>query len=126
MDFHFRTGAKICGVFAIAFLAFIALCPGDWVPRTNLGFELDHFLAFFLVTAMVCLAWPRPMLVGLILALFGPLLEALQLLTPDRSANVLGAIYSALGAVAAAVVAALVIWRRRWSASKNLYRAKIK
>jgi hypothetical protein len=36
---------KLCGAAAIAFLAFIALCPADWVPRTNLGFVLDHFLA---------------------------------------------------------------------------------
>jgi VanZ family protein len=41
------------------------------------------------------------------------LLEALQLLTPDRSANVLGAIYSVVGALAAALFAELVIRARR-------------
>ena len=116
---HFQTGAKVCGSAAIAFIAFIALCPADWVLRTDLGFELDHFLAFFLVTSLVCVAWPRPFLVGAILIVFGALLEALQLLTPDRSANVLGAFYSALGALAAAVLAELVIRGQRWAASKN-------
>jgi len=114
-----QTGAKVCGVAAVAFLAFIALCPADWVPRTDLGFELDHFLAFFVVTSMVCLAWPRPLLVGGALMIVGVLLEALQLLTPDRSANVLGAIYSALGALAGAVLAEVVIRGQRWTASKN-------
>jgi hypothetical protein len=84
------------------------------VPRTNLGFELDHFLAFFLVAALACLAWPRPFLVGgASLIIFGALLEVLQLLTPDRSANVLGAFYSALGALVAAIIAELVIRGRR-------------
>jgi hypothetical protein len=30
--------------------AFIALGPADWMPRNELGFELDPFLALFLVT----------------------------------------------------------------------------
>jgi hypothetical protein len=106
---RFQTTAKVCGVAAIAFIAFIALCPADWVPRTNLGFELDHFLAFFLFTSVACFAWPRPVQVGGVLIILGPLLEALQLLTPDRSANVLGAFYSAIGALAAAFIAELVI-----------------
>lgn len=84
-----------------------------WVPRTNLGFELDHFLAFFVVTTLVCVAWPRPFVVGGALMVVGMLLEALQLLTPDRSANVLGAFYSAVGALAATVVAELFIGARR-------------
>ncbi len=116
-DFRLRAGAKICGVAAVATLAFIALCPADWVPRTNLGFELDHFLAFFVVTLMVCFAWPRPLLVGGALVIVGVLLEALQLLTPDRSANVLGAFYSAAGAFAAALIAEVYIRvRGHWSA----------
>jgi hypothetical protein len=111
--FRFRAGAKVCGVAAVLLLAFIALCPADWVPRTNLGFELDHFLAFFLVTSLVCIAWPRPFVVGGALMVVGGLLEALQLLTPDRSANVLGAFYSALGAFSAALIAELYIRARR-------------
>ncbi len=79
-EFRFRAGAKVCGVVAVALLAFIALCPADWVPRTNLGFELDHFLAFFLVTSLVCIALPRPFVVGGALMVVGMLLEALQLL----------------------------------------------
>jgi VanZ family protein len=121
-EFRLRSAAKVCGIAAIVLLAFIALCPGDWVPRTDLGFELDHFLAFFFVTAIVCLAWPRPFLVGGILIVLGGLLEALQLLTPDRSANVLGAIYSALGTVAAALFAGIFIWTRRRRGIKDVGR----
>jgi hypothetical protein len=118
IEFRFRVAAKICGLIAIGLLVFIALCPADWVPRTGLGFELDHFLAFFLLTLMLCLAWPRPFVVGGILVIIGPLLEGLQLLTPDRSANVLGAIYSAVGALTAALLAELFIRARRWRARR--------
>ncbi len=117
-----HAGVKICGVAAVAMLAFIALCPADWVPRTNLGFELDHFLAFFVATSLVCVAWPRPFVVGGALMVVGGLLEALQLLTPDRSANVLGAFYSALGALAAALVAELYIVVRRHRRARSTKR----
>jgi VanZ family protein len=53
------------------------------------------------------------------LIVLGALLEALQLLTPDRSANLFGAIYSDLGAIAAAVLTALVIRGRRWAGSMS-------
>jgi hypothetical protein len=66
--------------------------------HAGLGFELDYFVAFFVLTAMVCLAWPRPFVVGGVLIVIGALLKGLQLLTPDRSANLLRAIYSAAGA----------------------------
>ncbi len=63
-NFVFVAAQRFAGVAAVVLLAFIALCPADWVPRTGLGFELDHFLAFFLVTSLVCVAWPRPFVVG--------------------------------------------------------------
>jgi hypothetical protein len=113
---RFRSAVKVCGVAAVALLAFIALCPGAWVPRTNFGFELDHFLAFFLTTLMVCLAWPRPLLAGGALVIVGTLLEALQGLTPDRNPTLLGAFYSVVGVLSAALIAQLVIQgRQRWA-----------
>jgi hypothetical protein len=67
-------GLKISGVAAVAALAFISLCPANWVPHTVLNFGLEHFLAFFVVTLILCLAWPQRLLVGAVLAAIGMLL----------------------------------------------------
>ncbi len=104
---------KICGVAVIAALAFAALCPANWLPRTG-HWEIEHFLAFFVATSIVCFAWPRPYLVGGTLMTVGALLEALQLLTPDRTANFWGAFFSAAGAFVAALLAELFIRASRW------------
>jgi hypothetical protein len=104
-----RRGSQICGVASVALLAFLALCPADWFPHTVLNFGLDHFLAFFAVTSILVFGWPRPFLVGAVVAAFGLSLEGLQFLTPDRTPELMGAFYSALGAVAAALAAELII-----------------
>jgi hypothetical protein len=109
MDYRLRIGSQILGVAGIALLAFFALCPADWFPHTVLNFGLDHFLAFFVVTSILIFAWPRPFLVGALAAAVGILLEGLQFLTPDRTPQLMGGFYSALGAVAAALAAEYVI-----------------
>ena len=48
----------------VALLVFAQLCPAKWKPRTGLGWPIDHFLAYFVVTSIVCLTWPRPFVVG--------------------------------------------------------------
>jgi hypothetical protein len=78
------------------------------VSHTVLNFGLDHFLAFFLVTSILIIGWPRPFLVGAVVAALGISLEGLQFLTPDRTPELMGAFYSALGALAAALVAEYV------------------
>ena len=85
MDYRLRIGSQIFGVAVVALLAFFALCPADWFPHTVLNFGLDHFLAFFVVTSILIVAWPRPLLVGALAAAVGILLEGLQVLTPDRT-----------------------------------------
>jgi VanZ family protein len=105
--------AKFCSVAAMVLLAMISLGPADWQPRTGLGWEIDHFLGYFVITLMFCLAWPRPFVVGGALMAGGALLEALQALTPDRHANLLAAFCGAGGALAAALLAELFIRTRR-------------
>ena len=48
---------KFCGVAAIAWLVFAHLGPTNWQPRTGLGWQIEHFLGYFLVASIVCLAW---------------------------------------------------------------------
>lgn len=100
---------KCCSVVALVLLVIVALGPAGWQPRTGLGWEIEHFVGYFAFTLMVCFAWPRPFAVGVALMAVAVLLEGLQALTPDRSSNVLAALYGAGGVLAAAVLAEFFI-----------------
>jgi VanZ family protein len=108
-----RIIAKVCSVAAMVLLVTIVLGPAKWTPRTALGWEIDHFLGYFAITSLVCLAWPRPFVVGATLMVFAVVLETLQALTPDRSSYFLAGLYGAGGALAAALLAELFIRVRR-------------
>jgi hypothetical protein len=41
-----------------------------------LGWKTEHFLGFLIVTFIACVAWPRPLIVGLALMATAGLLEA--------------------------------------------------
>jgi VanZ family protein len=102
-----RAFLKVSSVAGLILLVIMALGPENWQPRTGLGWEFDHFFGYFVITKFVCLAWPRPLVVGGALMGFGSALEGLQAFTPDRTANLMAAIYGASGALAAALLAEL-------------------
>jgi VanZ family protein len=110
---RFRAGARICSLVIVVLLVIAALGPAKWAPRTELGWQFDHFIGYFGITLFFCFAWPRPFVVGGIVMVVAALLESLQALTPDRSANLEAALWGAGGALAAALVAELFIrlWR---------------
>jgi VanZ family protein len=112
--FNFRNAAKFGSVAIMVLLAIGALGPANWTPRTALGWQLDHFLGYFAITLLVCLAWPRPFVVGGVLTAAAFLLEGLQAFSPGRSANLVAALCSAGGVLAAALVAELFIRAWRW------------
>ena len=60
----FRAGAKVLSVAIMVLLVIGALGPANWTPRTALGWQTDHFLGYFVITLLVCFAWPRPLAVG--------------------------------------------------------------
>ena len=97
---------------ALGLLVFLSLSGEAAQPRTVLGWETEHFLGYFMVTLIVCFAWPRPLLVagGMIVIAF--LLEGLQAFTPDRTPNLLAALIGAGGTVVAALLAELFIRAR--------------
>ena len=111
---RFRAGAKVCSAVIMVLLVIAALGPAKWAPRTELGWQFDHFIGYFGITLFVCLAWPRPFVVGGVIMAVAALLEGLQALTPDRSANLEAALCGAGGALAAALVAELFIRAWRW------------
>jgi VanZ family protein len=112
--FSFHTAAKVGSAAIMVLLVVGALGPANWTPRTALGWQLDHFLGYFAITLLVCLAWPRPLLVGGVLVAAAFLLEGLQAFSPGRSANLVAALCSAGGVLAAAFIADLFIRAWRW------------
>jgi hypothetical protein len=72
------------------------------------------------VTAIFCLAWPRPVIVGGVLTVLALLLETLQGLTPDRQPDLRTALAAAGGVLSAAFLALLVIVAvRTWKGRKS-------
>jgi VanZ family protein len=114
MKSRFRAAARVCSGAIMILLVIVALGPGKWTPRTEFGWQFDHFIGYFGITLFVCIAWPRPLVVGGVLAVFGALLEGLQAFTPDRTANFVAALCGAAGALAAALVSELLIRAWKW------------
>ncbi len=100
-----RIVIKVCSVVAVGLIAYAALGPANWQLRPMLGWKTEHFLGFLIVTFIACVAWPRPLIVGLALMTTAGLLEALQGLTPDRVPDLPTALCGAGGALLAYVAA---------------------
>jgi hypothetical protein len=115
----FQRILKACCVAALVAVVFVGLGPAKWQPRSGLGWEIDHFAGYFVITLMFCLAWPRPFAVAGGLIVFACILEALQAIPPDRHSNVFAALYSSCGVLAGALLAELFIRGRRWFESKD-------
>ena len=109
-----RRVLQTCCIVGLLVLAFVGLGPAKWQPRSGLGWEIDHFVGYFVITLLCCVAWPRPRVVGGALMVFAVLLEGLQAFMPDRSSYYLAAVYSSAGVLAAALVAEVFMraWRR--------------
>jgi VanZ family protein len=100
-----KSSAKSISVVALGLLVFAALGPAKWVPRSGLGWQIDHIVGYLVFTCMFCLAWPRPLVVGGALVALAVLLEGLQAFTPDRHPDLDAALYSAGAVLTAALVA---------------------
>ena len=109
----FKTAAQFCSVAALTLLVIAALGPGDWQPRSGLGYQIDHLFGYFVITLIACVAWPRPLVVGGALMVVSALLEGLQYFTPDRHANLVATLCGAGGALVATLLAELFIRARR-------------
>jgi len=97
----------------LAGIAYATLAPEAWQIRLGLPYLVEHFLAYVTLTTVACLAWPRPMRVAAVLLPLAVALEAAQGLTPDRTPDPATALAAATGVAVAALLADLVLRRRR-------------
>ena len=85
MTFDIKTKwAALAGALLLAAIVAATLVRADWQIRLGLHWLIEHFLAYFALMAIICLAWPRPMAVAALLVPCAVTLEALQGFTPDR------------------------------------------
>lgn len=110
----------LLGATAVASLAMGALLPTKWVPRTELGWEVEHFLIYFATTFALCAALRRPVLVAASLMLFSGILEWLQNFTPDRTPDLTAAFAGASGAILAATLFEVLLRARRAARARGV------
>ena len=80
---------RLCGAIAIAGLIFASLLlPAEWERLRTGHWLMEHFLAYFVASLVICLGWPRPFVVAGALAVAAAILETLQGLTPNHPASV--------------------------------------
>jgi VanZ family protein len=96
------------GAILIAAIAADSLVPVAWQVRTGLHWLTEHFLAYFAVTIVFCIALQRPLAVAGVAMIFAALMELLQGLTADRVSDLPTALSGAAGALAGAVMATLL------------------
>jgi len=91
-------------------IAVASLVPANMQLRTGLHWLVEHFLAYGGAALILCLAWPRPLIVAGALMAVSALLEVLQGLTPDRVPDLPTALSGAGGAIAGALLASLILY----------------
>ena len=107
----------VAGAVLLVAVAANSLVPVAFQVRTGLHWLIEHFLAYFAVTFLLCLAWPRPFIVAAALMVLAAALEALQGLTADRIPDLPTAFCGAAGVLAGALLASVVTEMRRAGAS---------
>jgi hypothetical protein len=104
---------RLCGLLALAVIVFASFLPAKWEQLRTGHWAVEHFLAYFVATSIICLGWHRPFIVAGSLVVAAAILEALQSLTPNHTPNFLSVVSGAGGALAAVLLAELIrgIWR---------------
>jgi hypothetical protein len=102
------------GAAAVVLIAAASLVPANMQIRTG-HWLVEHFLAYLGARFILCLVWPRPLIVAGVLMAVSALLEILQGLTTDRVPDLPTALSGADGALTGALVAKLMLRARRGS-----------
>ena len=101
------------GVLLLVAIAAATFVPASWQVRLGLHWLAEHFLAYFVLTALFCLAFRKPLAVAAALIPLAVVLESLQALTADRVADAVTALFAAAGVATAALLADLAVALRR-------------
>ncbi len=62
---HRLSWIRFCGVMAMAMVIFASLLlPAEWERLRTGHWLMEHFLAYFVASLVICLGWPRPFVVA--------------------------------------------------------------
>jgi VanZ family protein len=98
---------RLAGAASLVVVVIVSLTPASVQPRTLLPGSVEHVVGYALVAATFTLGMRRtafPWLVIFLLALFAIGVEALQLFSPGRNSEAIGAIASIAGVFGGAAV----------------------
>jgi VanZ family protein len=97
---------QLCGVVAFGLVVYASLMLPVQVERMRTGhWFTEHFVGYFVASVIIGLGWRRRFVVAGLLTITAFVLEGLQALTPNHSANLL----SVLGGASGAWLAALIV-----------------
>ncbi len=114
----------VAGAGLLVAVAADSLVPVGWAIRSGLHWLIEHFLAYFTVTFLLCLALPRPFVVAAALMALAAALEALQGLTADRIPDLATAFCGAAGVLVAALMVSLVGTRKGRRAGSSWFETR--
>ena len=102
---------------AVIALAVLSLVPGEFRPHViTLNYNIEHFAAYFLTSAVVALAYRATiqsvLAIVFFLVIYAGLLETAQLWIPGREARFADFIASTLGILAGVLFLSFVRWIR--------------
>jgi hypothetical protein len=103
---------RLGGVIALAGIIFAYFLPPSLEGLRTGHWEVEHFLAYFAAAFIVTLGWGHPWAVAAVFMVAAALLEALQGLTPNHSANLLSLLTGLGGTLVAVLLAKLVMGAR--------------
>ena len=94
---------------ALAAIVFVTVSPIGLRPGDIFPVDIDRALAFAVLAILFVLAYPRHSLtVGVVMVLGAGLIEALQMLSPTRHAEINDALVKAAGALIGVVMASAI------------------
>jgi VanZ family protein len=107
---------QLFGVVAFALVVYASLMLPAQVERMRTGhWFTEHFVGYFVASAIIGLGWRRRFIVAGLLTVAAFVLEGLQALTPNHSANLL----SVLGGASGAWLAALIVEAFKVASSRD-------
>ena len=110
MTFDIKTKwIELAGAVLLVAIAADTLVPVDWQIRLGLHWLIEHFLAYFVVSFVICLAWQRPLIVAVWLMALAGALEAVQGFTADRIPDLPTAFCGAAGVLTGALLASFFV-----------------
>jgi VanZ family protein len=111
------TTLRIFAWLLVAAVIFATLGPIGYRPNSGMGRDAEHLLAFIVVGLVFGLAYPRhrPLAAGVSVVAIA-VVEALQLLVPERDARLEDFTVKAIASCAGIAIAGLISWavRSHW------------